>query len=339
MDYRPLGATGIQVSSISFGAGPVPELMTGGDARRQREAVARAIELGINWIDTAAGYGEGKSEASLGAALEELAQPADVHIATKVRLYEGDLTDIPAAVERSLHASLTRLRRDHVTLVQLHNSVTPRRGDEPHSITPLDVLREGGILDALRRLKQQGLIKNLGLTGIGHPPSLREVIDSGEFATIQIPYHLLNPSAGQPMPPEFPETDFGNLIDHCQRRRVGVFAIRAFAGGALLGQPPSRHTHRTPYFPLPLYLRDQEHAAAIARCLNGHLNLKEAALRFVLSHPGVSSAIIGFGQVQHVEEVVQLASAGPLSSSVLDELCSLVELIRQGALATPEVTA
>ena len=72
MHYRTLGRTGLRVSAVAFGAGPVSGLMTGDDHAAQAAALRRAIELGINWIDTAPGYGQGKSEANIGRALAEI---------------------------------------------------------------------------------------------------------------------------------------------------------------------------------------------------------------------------------------------------------------------------
>src|SRR5688500_20209965 len=123
MQYRPLGNTGIQISAIAFGAGPISTLMVGSDANRQRSVVARASDAGINWFDTAATYGEGQSERSLGQALAELDATARVHVATKVRLMPTDLADIRGAVRRSFLGSLERLGLRRVTLLQLHNSV------------------------------------------------------------------------------------------------------------------------------------------------------------------------------------------------------------------------
>jgi aryl-alcohol dehydrogenase-like predicted oxidoreductase len=324
MEYRPLGTTNIRVSALAFGAGPVPDLMTGGEPGAQLRAVQRAIELGINWFDTAPGYGSGQSEQSLGAALAELGHPAHVHVATKIRLRDRDFADIPAAVETSIRASLARLQCERVTLLQVHNAITARRGDEPDSITPDDVLGPRGLLEALQGLQRACVIEHLGLTGTGSPQELGEVIRSRAFATIQIPYHLLNPSAAQAMPADFRETDFGNVMQCCREHGVGVLAIRVFAGGALLGNPPSKHTFRTPYFPLPLYERDQRHAALVAEKLPEGLTIKEAALRFVLSSPGVATAIVGFGDARHVDEAVAIAAAGPLSPSLMRELQSLV---------------
>src|SRR5262249_53197993 len=124
MQYRPLGTTGIRISAISFGAGPVPDLLTRSDAAAEQLATVRAaLEAGINWFDTAPTYGQGQSESSLGAALTTLT-PRDAHVATKVRLPAEELPDIHRFVAKSAEASLQRLNRSKVTLLQLHNSVT-----------------------------------------------------------------------------------------------------------------------------------------------------------------------------------------------------------------------
>src|SRR5436190_15497796 len=125
MLYRPLGNTGLQISAISCGCGPVAALMTDpARADDQRRTVARAVELGVNWFDTAATYGEGRSEQSLGRALNDLELARSVYVATKVRLPADELHDIPGFIRRSVEASLQRLRLPSITLLQLHNSVT-----------------------------------------------------------------------------------------------------------------------------------------------------------------------------------------------------------------------
>jgi aryl-alcohol dehydrogenase-like predicted oxidoreductase len=304
MLYRSLGKTGIEISAISFGAGPVSSLMVGDDGDRQRAVVQRALERGVNWFDTAATYGAGQSERSLGRALEELNAAGQVHVATKVRLMPDDLADIRGAVRRSIDESLDRLRRSSVTLLQLHNSITARRGDEPTSVTPADVLGPGGIADALEELREEGLVKHMGLTGIGQPAALEEVIRSGRFATMQTPYHLLNPSSGRTMAADFTETNFGNIIAACAREGMGVLAIRVLAGGALAHRPASAHTLKTPFFPLPLYERDRRRAARLQDMLGAGRPLHQEAIRFVLNHPSIDSAIIGFGETGQVDEAV-----------------------------------
>jgi aryl-alcohol dehydrogenase-like predicted oxidoreductase len=320
MEYRILGKTGIRLSAIAFGAGPISTLMVGDDGDRQRAVIEHAIAQGINWFDTAATYGDGQSEYSLGRALSEMEAASRIHIATKVRLMPDDLSDMRGAVRRSLKGSLSRLRRSRVTLLQLHNSITRERGDEPTSIAPQDVLGQGGVAEALLQLQAEGLVDHLGLTGIGQPAALAEVIRSGLFATMQTPYHLLNPSAGRVVDSDFAETNYGNIIAECAAKQMGVFAIRVLAGGALADNPPSPHTLKTPFFPLALYQRDRERAARLREQLGPALRLAGEAVRFALSHPAIHSAIIGFADERQIDEAVQVLQpiAGQAALPVLD---------------------
>lgn len=309
MQYRALGKTGIQVSALAFGAGPISTLMVGNDVQQQCDVVAYAIETGINWFDTAATYGGGQSEVSLGRAFEELALTDRVHVATKVRLTVEDLVDIPGAINRSLEASLHRLHVPRVTLLQLHNSITASRGDEPTSITPEDVLGPRGVAETFEQLRSQGVVSHVGLTGIGQPKSLAEAVRSGRFDTMQVPYHLLNPSAGQVMPADFAETNYGNIIGDCAESEMGVFAIRVLAGGALAGNEPSPHTFKTPFFPLDLYQRDRLQADRLRESLAPGQSLPEKAIRFALAHPQIHAAIIGFADVSQIDAAIKAFAA------------------------------
>lgn len=324
MLYRTLGRTGLRVSAVALGAGPVSGLMTGADAERQAAVVARAISEGINWIDTAAGYGQGQSESSLGQALHDLHAHSQIHIATKVRITPDGCADPADEVRRSFAGSLSRLRTDRVTLLQIHNAITDVRGSEAASITPDDVLRTGGVLDACESLRAEGLIDFIGLTGTGQPDALRAVLRSGRIDTAQVPFHLLNPSAGRAMPAGFAETNYGDIFRDCQLQQVGVFAIRVFAAGALLGNPPSAHTRDTPYFPLALYERDCALAARVAAAL-GEESLKALAVRYVLGHPAVTSAIIGCGSDAEVAEVAGIAGQDGLDAARCEEINSIVD--------------
>jgi aryl-alcohol dehydrogenase-like predicted oxidoreductase len=310
MQYRVLGKTGIKISVLSFGAGPVSSLMVGDDCEQQREVIKACLDRGINWFDTAATYGAGQSEQNLGRVLEELGAGSRVHVATKVRLMPDDLGDIRGAVRRSFEGSLERLRLARVALLQLHNSITRERGDEPTSITPADVLGPGGVTDAFEELRREGLVQHLGLTGIGNPAALKEVIRSGQFDTMQTPYNLLNPSAGRLMASAFTETNYGNIIETCADAEMGVLAIRVLAGGALANRPPSQHTLRTPFFPLDLYARDRTRAARLEQMLGAERSLPREAIRFVLNHPSISSALIGFAEPGQVDEAMESLQLG-----------------------------
>jgi aryl-alcohol dehydrogenase-like predicted oxidoreductase len=314
--YRTLGRTGLEVSAVAFGAGPVSGLMTGTDFAAQLATVQGALAAGINWFDTASGYGNGQSEANLGRVLSELGASDKVHIATKVRVLPEALDDPGDYVRRSVEDSLKRLGVPRVTLLQLHNGITRQRGDEPAAITQNDILAARGVAEAMAQVRDAGLVRHIGLTGTGHPDAMREVVSSGTFDTVQVPFNALNPSAGVP-DSAAGETDYGHIISDCAAMKMGVFAIRVFAGGALLDQPPSAHTLKTPYFPLALYERDLERAKRLRERVAGRLTPTELAVRFALSHPGVSSAIIGFGSPEHVDEVARLPLDKPLPPDLL----------------------
>ncbi len=160
------------------------------------------------------------------------------------------------------------------------------------------MLVKDGVLDAMRRIQEQGLAKFIGLTGTGHASAMREVIGSGAFDTIQLPYNMLNPSAGQEMPADFTDRNYGNILVDCAQQQMGVMAIRVLAAGAILGCPPSAHTLKTPYFPLALYQSD----LALSESWRNETGsgMLERAIGFVLSHAAIHTAIIGFGRPEHV---------------------------------------
>jgi len=309
---RVLGRTGLQVSCLAFGAGPVSGLMTGDNLESQSETLKTLYDSGINWIDTAAGYGNGSSERSIGRVLAML--PIEVsrefHVATKVRIDFSSSLSFADQVRFSVDASLQRLQVPKVSLLQLHNGVTVRRNDQPSSVGIADVLDSGGILDALKRVQVEGKADFLGLTGTGAAEQMRAVVNTREFDTIQVPFNLINPSAGRPVANDFVEQNYGNILEDCRSAGMGCFAIRVFAGGALLQQPPSDHTLKTPYFPLDLYRRDLERAASLeddvsGAGLLGGATLLQQSIEFAMSHPAIHSAIIGFGAPEHVVDAVR----------------------------------
>lgn len=315
MLYRPLGQTSIHVSAVAFGAGPVPALLTGEDRRRQVEVVAAAIGAGINWFDTAPTYGDGASEESLGAALAELGAN-EVHVASKIRVnlqHDGNYREFVLATVRD---SLRRLRVPRLALLQLHNAITERDGDLPSSVSAARVLAPHGILDALEAARREGLCSHLGLTGIGAPAALREVLESSRFAAAQIPFSIVQPSAGYPVRGTGID-DYDELFVDCRRCGVAALAIRVFAGGAVSGQPPSEHTKRTPYFPLAVFECDRRRADRIAAVLPQGLLIVEAAARFAAHHPAVTSAIIGMASTAQVRDTVRYVDAGPLSDGAI----------------------
>ena len=203
--------------------------MVRGDPADQERAVARAIELGINYFDTAAMYGNGESERNLGRVMKSL--KPDIRVGTKVRIPAGERSRIAAAVTASLEASLQRLQLDEVDLFQLHNHITAEGRDS--DITPEVVL--GEVVPAFERLREQGKTRFYGITAVGDTPALHRVVDARAFDTAQVSYNLLNPSAGTTVAAGYPAHDYGNLLAHTKAADMGVINIRVLAAGALSG--------------------------------------------------------------------------------------------------------
>ncbi|MBM4077687.1 MAG: aldo/keto reductase, partial [Planctomycetes bacterium] len=218
---------------------------------------------------------------------------------------------------------LSRLRIPRITLLQLHNSITPNRNDEPTSITPDDVLGPRSVVAAMDDLRSAGLIDQFGLTGIGDPESLRTVIRSERFATIQAPFHLLNPTTLYEAPSSWPETNYRRFLEDAHELQMGIFAIRVFAAGALLDAPPSSHTLTTPFFPLDLYERDRCTARKLKQNFDAS-SMAELSLRYVLSHDQITASIIGFGNPSQVEQAVEFTNCGPLPNARLRQLNEFV---------------
>jgi len=303
---RPLGRTGFSLFPVAFGCGPVSGLLTvdanAAQQTLQRATIAQALDRGIDWFDTAAGYGAGWSESNLGRVLTELDPRHNVRVATKVRLTPDDADDFPAAIERSLRQSLDRLRRPRVTLLQLHNSITQTAGSLPTSVAIDDVLRPGGILDGLERVRHKGLVDLSGLTGLGEPEALQSAIGTGRFQTIQLPINPLLLACPPTHASPVGEVAVQSLVPLCADLGMGVFGIRVFAGGALLLAPPSPYTHVTRFFTLESYQRDLEWAKTWGAGRPPGVSLPQFTIGAVLQHLGVSAAIVGFGQPGEVGE-------------------------------------
>ena len=320
MKYNSLGRTGLRVSQLGFGCGSIGGLLVRGDYPVMREVVSRAIELGIDYFDTAPIYGNGQSEVNLGAVLREL--KSDVLIGTKVRLKSEELDQIGDAVIRSVEGSLRRLGRASVDLIQLHNRIGIQRQPERDQVGIPD-------LDAVRRafeaLQQQGKVRFWGITGLGVSEALYETIATGGFQTIQVAYNLLNPSAGMSVPPAFPFQDYGQLIKRAAQQGMGVIAIRILAGGALSGTPARHPVASQSVNPIA---SEQAYSADVARAQrytflveDGRMsNLVEAAIRFVVSKPDVSTALLGISSRDQLEQAVKQVERGPLSGDALEHI-------------------
>jgi aryl-alcohol dehydrogenase-like predicted oxidoreductase len=322
MEMRTFGRTGLRVSVFGFGCGAVGGLMVRGSPEDQERAVARALEAGVNYFDTAAMYGDGESEKNLGRVLAKL--KPDVVVGTKVRIRSADFGRIGAAVAESLEASLQRMGRGQVDIFHLHNAITTNGGGE--TLSAKTVLDE--VVPAFEKLRQQGKMRFLGITAVGDTPALHQVIDARAFDSAQVSYNMLNPSAGAALPSGYPAQDYGRMFDHTQAAGVGVVGIRVLAGGALSGEA-TRHPIASPP-PDPIgsantYEADLQRARRLLPLVQqGHAgSLPEAAVRFAITHAAMGTILVGMATPQEFEQALAAVNKGKLSQAALDSLATI----------------
>jgi aryl-alcohol dehydrogenase-like predicted oxidoreductase len=321
MQFRAVGRSGIRISEIGFGCGNNAVLMVKASYAEQLKAVRNALDLGINFFDTAFAYGLGKSEENLGRILNELG--ADPVISTKIRFEADALSDVKAATIRAVEAGLQRLQRSRVEFVQLHTRVTLERGGgKRFSLIPKDVLGANGVIDGFKTMRDRGKVGHFGFSGLGEPKALHELVDSGEFHGFQAYYNLLNPSAGQPVPAGFSALDYGQIIDRAAAKGMGAFVIRILAAGALTGDPGTGGgSSPEPLSPGSDYSLDLERAKKVKAALGvDGKKLTQAAIRFGLMNSNVSTVLVGFSNATHVDEAVVCSGATALSEEQMAKM-------------------
>src|SRR5262245_26245820 len=362
MRKRLLGRTGLQISELAFGGGVTGGILIDADEATRHAALARAVAAGINWIDTAPVYGNGASEETIGRHLGSLSpQP---HVSTKVRLEAEDLGDIAGAIERSLEMSLRRLKSDRLTLLQLHNhlgeGVGARRAGERSerparplevrapdtrpeagssariALRPAQVLGRGGVADTFDRLRQQGLVRAVGLTVAGDTKACLEVIGSGRFDTAQVYYNAINPSAAwQRLPAGWRGgQDFCGVLAACLRHTMGVLNIRVWAGGVLASPArPARLFVMTAdtdadnevrcAAAVRAALASEATSSARAALDDAYGSPAQAALRFALGNKEFATRVIGITAIAQLEEALAALALGPLPAAAIARLDAL----------------
>lgn len=321
MKYRRFGRSGLEVSEITFGGGRSGGILIDADHDTRRLAVRKALDHGINWFDTAPQYGSGKSEEALGWLLAEIDETP--FISTKVRIDSSDLGDIAGQVERSLHDSLGRLQRESVDLLQLHNLIELEASDV--ALAGDHLLGPNGVADAMERMRDQGLIRFMGMSALGDHLETAKIIETGRFDSAQVYYNMLNPSAARDaMPPNWFGFDSTGIIAACKKQDMAVMAIRIYAASHLA--TPVR-TGRESYLTRNT---DAESEARMAEAMfavlgNDYGTRAQTATRFVLSNPDVSFAIIGLSDPDYIDEAVAAADMGPLPADAMDKLEGLYE--------------
>ena len=320
MKHRIFGRTGIKVSEIVFGGGAVGGIIIHKDDATKREAIRRAFAGGINWVDTAAQYGNGKSEEALSWLLPE--SGTTPYLSTKFNLDVESLKDIPGEIEERFRGSLARLKRSSVDLLQLHNRIGSKPGGRVMTVE--QILGKNGVADGLDRLREKGLIRHMGITALGEAPCVCEVIRSGRFDSAQVYYNLLNPSAGRTMPKAWTGQNLGGIIDACRANNMGMLAIRIFAASVIA---TDERTGRESVLTTDTSIaEDERKAKAVFDAIGtAHGTRAQVALRFVLSNPDISCAVIGSAELNHIDEALKAAEMGPLPATVLARLDALYE--------------
>ncbi len=324
MEQRPLGSTGLEVSALGFGCGAVGGLMVRGDAAEQRQAVSRALDAGIAYFDTAASYGDGLSEEHLGQVMRDLGAWSRVVVGTKVRLRGDELERPVEAVRASIEASLKRLGRSDVDLLNLHNPIALVSADP--QVLDLDTTLSG-VARGLRDVVQAGLARHVGFTGLGDTAAIQEVVRAEPFESVQTYFNVLNPSAGF-VGHDGGQQDFHGLIDTAARAGRAVIVIRVLAAGAAAAVPERPPNAGDPGGNLVSggsYSSDLDRAQSIAK-LAREMGLEgpvELSIRFGLSHPGVSTVLVGFSNVGQLEEAIKYAERGALADDAVQRVLEL----------------
>ena len=318
MNRRRFGRTNIEISELTLGGGFVGGLLLHAPDEVKRDCIAACLEAGMNWLDTAADYGDGESEKAISWLIDELPADKRPHISTKVRLDAARRDNFPDQVRASVEGSLERLKTDRVDLLILHNPLVP----EPDRAT-LTLDEALGVMDCFDRLREEGLFDHVGFTALGDGPTVRAAIASGRFDMAQVYYNMLNPTAGFAlgggMSGDWSDSDFTGLLDTCREHDVGVMNIRIFAAGVLATD--ERHGREIPITANAGMEAEEARARAVLAALGERPETRaQTAIRFGLSHPAVSTVVFGVAEMAHVRQALAAPGLGPLEEDALAAL-------------------
>jgi aryl-alcohol dehydrogenase-like predicted oxidoreductase len=311
MQHRTLGKTGLEVSVLGYGAWGIGKTMwLGADDDESLRALGTAIERGVNFIDTAYGYGDGHSEKLVGEAVRKTSER--VYVATKIPP-KNRIWPAPAGVRaedtfpaehivRCTEISLERLGLERIDVQQFH-------------VWSDEWLEQGDWLDAVEQLKRDGKIGAFGVSINDHQPANGvALVRSGHVDTVQVIYNAFDQS---------PEDE---LFPAVQEANVGVIVRVPFDEGALTGRigPDTEFPDgdfRNDYFSGDRKQQVWERVNALAADLGvGVDDVAEVALRYCVTHPAVSTAIPGMRSVRNVERNRAAVEKGPLTAEQVEQV-------------------
>ena len=292
MNYRRLGRTGIEVSEIGYGAwGIGGDMWLGAEDQESLRALHRAMDLGVNFIDTALGYGDGHSEELVGKAVRE--REDHVYVATKIPPKNGEWP-APSGLdpEEAFPADWVR----ECTERSLRNTGLDVLDVQQFHVWSDEWTGRGSWQEGVQALKDEGKIRAFGVSINDHQPANAiRLIESGAVDTVQVIYNVFDQS---------PEDE---LLGACQAHDIGVLARVPFDEGSLTGRLTAdtefpEGDWRQRYFRDDRLEQVDEHVQGILDDLGIERDdLAEVALRYILSHPAISTVIPGMRSLRNVE--------------------------------------
>ncbi len=289
MPTNSLGRTGYKVGILSLGAQAAVE--TPGMEDEAERIINRAIDLGINYIDTAASYGRGLSQRNVGRAMRT--RRSEVFLASKThdRTYDGSM--------RLLEESLNSLQTDHLDVWQFHNVQRKDQLDQ--------IFADDGAMKAMQKAKAEGMIRYIGISGHFEPLVLLDAVDRYPFDLV-----LLAVNAA-----DVHYLSFKNyLLPELQRREIATVGMKVATRGRMLSS----------WTPPPL----DEQPARLATSLPGTINIKEA-LTYNMSLPVSTTIIGVDDVAQIEEDVKIASEFSPLSEAQMKEIeYKTLPIVRQG---------
>lgn len=318
MERRTLGTVG-EVSVLTLGGGGVGQVW-GATTREEATATVReAVDAGIDLLDVAPGYGDGEAERVVGEAFAG-SLPDGVRVATKCGLGNPDPADIPALLEKSLDASLERMRLSFVDIFFLHNPIREQVAPGGWG-TAYDRFAEV-VRPAFEDLVRRGRIGAWGITAVEDPGVIIQVLgEEPRPAVAQCVTNLLD-SPGD-LVADLDEPRSRDILAAAGQHGVGVMGIRAVQAGALTDGvdrdlPPEHPT-----------MVDFRRAAPL-RQLAQELGESTASLahRYALSMPGVDTVVLGVKNRAELRECLASAAAGALPPDVMAKIESAVRTAR-----------
>ena len=304
MKYRTLGKTGLQVSELGMGGLFVSSFAA--DREEGRRAVRRALELGVNYVDTAPGYYD--SEEVMGYALADVSQPYVLSTKLGGRPQPFDAQD-KDALRQSVETSLRLLRRETLDILMIHEPDRPGQYDW----FPDWERFHGPVCELLDELKAEGIVRFTGLGGTT-AYTLPHILATGAYDVVltAFNYSLLWQEATHAVLPE------------AIRQGMGIIIGSPLQQGALARCYTEEVAHGARWLST---LRRVQYKRLYALVADLGVPLAELALRWVISNPDISTTLTGARSVREVELNVRAVEQGPLSADVMDEIQAIARMV------------